>query len=90
MSAASLSLHDITETMILAKFPILTEREAEVLRWIIPGKTDCEISIILENCASTVSRHVHHILEKLGVDNRRCAANMAIEAILCDRKPGGK
>ncbi len=87
MSAASLSLHDITGPMISAKLPILSDRESEVLRWIIEGKTDPEIGIILGICASTVSRHVHHILGKLHVENRRCAVNVAIEAVLCDLPP---
>jgi DNA-binding NarL/FixJ family response regulator len=87
MSAASLSLHDITAAMISVKFPLLSERECEILHWIIESKTDPEIAGILGICVSTVSRHVHHILGKLHVENRRCAANEAIEAILCARPP---
>jgi len=48
----------------------LTPREAEVLHWIVEGKTYPEIAVIL--CASprTVHKHVEHIFSKLGVQTR--------------------
>jgi Response regulator containing a CheY-like receiver domain and an HTH DNA-binding domain len=60
----------------------LTEREAEVLRWVARGKTDPEIAIILGTRPRTIEKHVEHILAKLGVENRTTAALMAIEGEL--------
>lgn len=59
----------------------ITEREAEVLRWIAEGKTNPEICIILNLRPSTTKTHVAHLLAKLGCENRTTLARMAIEAI---------
>jgi len=55
----------------------LTPRERTVLHWVSEGKRDCEIATILGTQPSTVSRHVHHILQKLRVETRTSAARMA-------------
>ncbi len=55
----------------------LTAREAEILFWIAEGKANAEIAIILGMNLPTVKKHVHHVLEKLGVENRTSAANLA-------------
>src|SRR5690606_38548631 len=55
----------------------LSPRECEVLEWIAAGKTNAEIAIILGLSVHTVKRHVEHVLEKLGVENRRAAMRMA-------------
>ena len=55
----------------------LSQREKEVLRDIISASTNREIAghyFISEN---TVKHHVHSLFEKLGVDNRRQAAEYA-------------
>jgi DNA-binding CsgD family transcriptional regulator len=54
----------------------LTVREAEVLRWIAQGKTNKEIATILGMQPGTVKKHVEHLFEKLGVENRTAAATM--------------
>jgi len=49
----------------------------EALFWIAEGKANAEIAIILGMNLPTVKKHVHHVLEKLGVENRTSAANLA-------------
>jgi len=52
----------------------LTAREREVLACIALGQTDTAISQTLGIAPKTVSKHVEHILEKLGVETRTAAA----------------
>jgi DNA-binding CsgD family transcriptional regulator len=59
----------------------LTLREAEVLLWVKRGKADNEIAAILGSKTKTVSKHLEHIYEKLSVENRTTAANVASELI---------
>jgi DNA-binding CsgD family transcriptional regulator len=62
----------------------LTKREAEVLLWVSQGKGNGEISQILGTRARTITKHVERIFDKLCVENRISAANVAIE---CFRQP---
>ena len=55
----------------------LTEREVEVLRLLARRQTDKEIAAALFLGPRTVQSHVAHILNKLGVANRREAASRA-------------
>lgn len=59
----------------------LTPRESEVLLWVAQGKGNAEIASILATGESTVKKHLEHIFEKLGVENRGAAALAAIEAL---------
>jgi DNA-binding NarL/FixJ family response regulator len=59
----------------------LTPREAEVLFWIAEGKTSPEIALILNAAATTIKKHVNHILEKLALENRLSAALLANEIL---------
>ena len=52
----------------------LTVREAEILRWLAAGKSDAQIAAILGASPRTVQKHLQHIYEKLGVENRTAAA----------------
>ncbi len=52
----------------------LTTRESETLHWMVEGKTNPEIGVILQISRNTVRKHVEHILKKLGVENRGAAA----------------
>jgi DNA-binding NarL/FixJ family response regulator len=54
--------------------PRLTARETEVAAWLVEGKTNPEIGVILGISFRTVDRHVSAILRKLGVENRTTAA----------------
>ncbi|MFB0934413.1 MAG: response regulator transcription factor [Propionivibrio sp.] len=55
----------------------LTLREAEVLYWVTLGKTSKDIGDILGSSPRTVNKHLEHIFEKLGVETRTAAANLA-------------
>jgi DNA-binding CsgD family transcriptional regulator len=59
----------------------LTPKECEVAGWITRGKTNEEIGKILNCATATVRKHVEHILEKLGVENRTSIATRAIEVL---------
>ncbi|MGF1448588.1 MAG: response regulator transcription factor [Opitutales bacterium] len=48
----------------------LTQREGEVSHWVAQGKSNPEIATILGISPRTVAKHVEHILEKLGLENR--------------------
>lgn len=55
----------------------LTFREREVLREIMTGATNKEIAQRLHISINTVKNHVHNILEKLSIGNRRELAQFA-------------
>lgn len=57
---------------------LLTEREAEVLRWTAEGKTSGEIGYILGIATGTVNYHLSNAIEKLGASNRTAAAIKAV------------
>ncbi len=59
----------------------LTQREAEVLAWVIRGKTNRDIADILGMSPRTVHKHLEHIFEKLGVETRTAAAAQALSRI---------
>lgn len=55
----------------------LTNREVDILRLLAHGATNQEIAARLVISENTVKNHVHNILEKLNVRNRREAARFA-------------
>ena len=55
----------------------LTPREREVLSWLMHGKTNAEIAMILEIKPATVNKHLERIYPKLGVENRTAAISFA-------------
>ena len=59
----------------------LSPREAEVMHWVLEGKTTPEIAAILEITIHTANRHVEHILAKLGVENRQKAIVAVMERL---------
>ncbi|WP_374259770.1 response regulator [Zoogloea sp.] len=59
----------------------LTTREAEVLYWVIKGKTSPDIGEILGSSPRTVNKHLEHVFAKLGVENRTAAASLAMARI---------
>ena len=56
----------------------LTQKEAEVLYWVTQGKTSKDIGDILGSSPRTVNKHLEHVFEKLGVETRTAAANLAM------------
>lgn len=67
----------IAKEEILSQRFALTHREAEILYWLTLGKTNKDISVILELSARTVNKHLEQVFQKLGVDNRTAAAVLA-------------
>lgn len=63
----------------------LSAREAEILLWVAQGKSNFEVSVILDISSGTVKKHLEHIYEKLCVEGRNAASLRALE-ILSDRK----
>ncbi|MBV8275764.1 MAG: response regulator [Verrucomicrobia bacterium] len=59
----------------------LTPREAEVLYWITEGKTNPEISAILDTTLHTVKKHNNKLFAKLGVETRMAAARLAMSVL---------
>jgi CheY-like chemotaxis protein/DNA-binding CsgD family transcriptional regulator len=55
----------------------LTQRESEVLHWVIQGKTNRDIGDILGMSPRTVNKHLEHVFEKMGVETRTAAATLA-------------
>lgn len=53
--------------------PELTPREADVMHWLILGKTSKDIADILELSPRTINKHLEHIFEKLAVETRTSA-----------------
>ena len=64
----------------LARALHLTEREGEVLHWVMQGKTNGELGAILAIAEKTASRHLENIYAKLGVGTRTAAVRAAHEA----------
>jgi LuxR family transcriptional regulator, quorum-sensing system regulator CviR len=68
---------------LLAKVPkqnfVLTPMELEVLKWLKEGKSNWEISNILNKSERTIKFHVNNIIAKLGALNRTHAVVKALE-----------
>ncbi len=63
----------------------VSEREAEVLLWLMQGKTNEDIGKLLDLSVQTVKKHVSAILLVLGVENRSSAAVRALETLASAR-----
>jgi DNA-binding NarL/FixJ family response regulator len=59
----------------------LTAREAEVLYWVVKGKTNRDVAEILSMSPKTVTKHLEHVYTKLGVETRTAAANLALSRV---------
>jgi DNA-binding CsgD family transcriptional regulator len=59
----------------------LTERELEILRWMGEGRSNREISAILDISAITLKNHVTKIYRKLDVQNRAAAVARGLAAL---------
>ncbi len=62
----------------------LSQREAEVMRWVCEGKKNSDIATRLDVTIHTVNRHMEHIFKKLSVDNRQKAIVAVIERLGAD------
>lgn len=68
----------VPEPEVLARLLNITAREADVLYWIVLGKTNPEIASVLDMSPRTVNKHLEHIFTKLGVETRTAAATVAL------------
>lgn len=59
----------------------LTSREAEVLLWVARGKSNKDISVVLNISPRTVNKHLEQVFQKLGVENRASAAAITIQLL---------
>lgn len=69
------------EAQVLQQDLSLTPREADVLLWTARGKSNKDMSEILNISARTVNKHLDHIFVKLGVENRAAAAAVATRVL---------
>ena len=58
----------------------LTPREADILIWLVQGKTNAEIGQILGLSPRTVGKHLEHLYQKLGVENRLAAVALMLRS----------
>jgi two-component system nitrate/nitrite response regulator NarL len=73
------SLHTQLKIAQNIELSTLTHRELKILQLVADGMSNKEIAICLKLELQTVKNHVHNILEKLRVRNRR-------DAVACTRK----
>lgn len=79
-----LVLHEADDASIVEALCLtfkLTAREAEVLYWVVQGKTNRDIGDILGSSPATVKKHLEHVYTKLGVETRTAAANVAVQKV---------
>lgn len=70
----------------------LTTRQAEVLYWVVKGKTNRDIGDILGTSHMTVKKHLEHVFKKLGVETRNAAASIAssrVRGVVEEGQPRG-
>jgi DNA-binding NarL/FixJ family response regulator len=66
----------------------LTAREVEVLQEVASGATNKEIAERLYISVNTVRNHIHNVLQKLNLHNRRELAHFATEQGFVDTRKG--
>ena len=77
-------MHEVSDTAVIEAMSLcfkLTAKEAEVLYWVVKGKTNKDIGDILGSSPMTVKKHLERIFVKMGVETRTAAAGMAMTRI---------
>ena len=59
---------------------MLSAREAEVLHWIMVGKSDWQVGKILTISSKTVNYHIENVKRKFGVATRMQAVVAALKS----------
>jgi DNA-binding CsgD family transcriptional regulator len=73
-----------TPTAPVPKSSPLSEREIETLNWAMAGKTNWEISMILNISERTVKFHVQNVMRKLEASSRAHAVAIALgQGLIC-------
>lgn len=66
---------------------MLTNREKDVMQWIMEGKTNWEISMILSIGEETVKDYISNIFKKLNAVNRAHAVAIACKENIMSHRP---
>jgi CheY-like chemotaxis protein/DNA-binding CsgD family transcriptional regulator len=77
-------MREVSDTAVIEAMRLsfkLTIKEAEVLYWVVKGKTNKDIGDILGSSPMTVKKHLERVFVKLGVETRTAAAGMAMGRI---------
>ena len=77
-------MREVSDTAVIEAMSLsfkLTKREAEVLYWVVKGKTNRDIGEILGSSPATAKKHLERVYVKLGVETRTAAAGMAMSRI---------
>lgn len=77
-------IRELSDTAVIEAMSLalkLTAREAEVLYWVVKGKTNKDIGEILGASPATAKKHLERVYVKLGVETRTAAAGVAIKRI---------
>lgn len=69
----------LTHNQFFRKLPPLTPREREVLLWVMEGKTNWEISVILNIGQESIKDYLKNIMNKLHASNRAHAVAIALQ-----------
>jgi DNA-binding CsgD family transcriptional regulator len=67
----------------------LSRRQSEVVRWLLEGKTNSEIGMILGISSRTVQKHLEHLFADLGVETRTAATARIRERLAATTSVGG-
>lgn len=70
-----------TTRSVVKEYFDLTGREADVLLWLVNGKSNKDIAEILSISPRTVNKYLDHVYVKLGVENRTAAAMVTMRRI---------
>ncbi|QFZ87403.1 response regulator [Variovorax paradoxus] len=77
-------MREVSDTAVIEAMSLslkLTAREAEVLYWVVKGKTNKDIGEILGSSPATAKKHLERVYVKLGVETRTAAAGVAIKRL---------
>ena len=77
-------MREVSDTAVIEAMSLslkLTAREAEVLYWVVKGKTNKDIGEILGSSPATAKKHLERVYVKLGVETRTAAAGVALKRI---------
>lgn len=77
-------MREVSDTAVIEAMSLsfkLTPKEAEVLYWVVKGKTNKDIGDILGSSPMTAKKHLERVFVKLGVETRTAAAGMAMSRI---------
>ena len=77
-------MREVSDTAVIEAMRLsfkLTGKEAEVLYWVVKGKTNKDIGDIVGSSPMTVKKHLERVYVKLGVETRTAAAGMAMGRI---------